>query len=213
MVTDCAWRITPKSEIILGKFDLDKGCLVEYPEVFKVNYDIKTWANYDLPVVGARLPWDKKDLVDLLCSDKRLLMAINYQSIGAILIYKDSITKWIKAKPFKNFPVVRLELNPLLLSPFRCIGIKNTKLLTLRTLQFQERLVTVRIGNHEYLYSNEGRIEVNIYLDNYDYIEGEPYRAAYGSKAFGYGKYEDRYFTFKVINNKLIKHKEVKRND
>lgn len=171
MVVDCVYRVAPDCSVIKGSFDLNTGRLVKYPDLY--NVDITSYfAYYELNYSEYTLA--SRVLYNVMCKYPKALLAINYNNIGAIVVFEDKYIMYLEAiKSVKE--VVDLQ-NKIVLPKARVIGIARSPILTFEVFQPLMYLAAVEIDDEEYILTEHGAKKLR---EPCDVVEGKPSGARY----------------------------------
>lgn len=206
-VTPCVYRVAPGSEILHGMFDVEKGTLVQYPEL----YLIRIGKVYNFNVTLDRSPKGvtRSELVSVMDKDEDLLLAIDFLGTGIIYVYSDHVTHSSNEDPSMVQRIYTFEKSPLRLKVVRKIGGKLTRLVLPDRCQKFTYIVTVLRDGREYVYTQDGSYPLDADVDEYvGELNNKAYQAAYSYGAFGYTIKDGNFHFLRLVNGKL-KREEV----
>lgn len=166
MIVDCLYRVAPKCAVVKGSFDLKEGRIIQQPSLYEVDiaayfpyYELNYKEYFMANVV----------LANVMCKYPTALLAVNYNNIGAIVVFEDKCMMHLAAI---NSPKEVIDLKERLKLPkARVIGIAKMPVLTLEVMQPLMYLAAVDIDGEEYIPTEKGPVKLRELCDN---VTGSP---------------------------------------
>lgn len=177
MKVDCVYRVAPMCGIMKGTFDTDTGRLVTYPDLFEVpvkdtyKYYPDNYTNCEaMPV---------RDLFNIMCRYMNALMAINYNNIGAIIVYPDKTQMYLKATDAPGvFTPLEYRANKY---ESRVIGVQRMPMVTPEVFQPLMYLASTYIKGRECIVTAKGIKQLH---ESCDEVAGSPSMERYADMCF-----------------------------
>lgn len=161
---DCVYRVAEKGEMIQGQFDVFKGIICNNEKLLQFDitkdyeYSIDNYSYY------SELPMAK--LYNVLCDNPKALAVINYNNIGAVVVFRDKHSLYMyKSRQFIKHTAFMEE-------PFNLktelIGIVRTPLKTYETLQPVFYLIVDKTDGTPIVHTSHGKKIVTFEYDKID---------------------------------------------
>lgn len=167
-VVDCVYRLDVKGELIPGKYDLEKDCIIG-TEAYSIAHDRAPAidelyeylpGNYD----GTYTTLDIIALYSALMRSKDALIAINYNNIGAILVSERAAIRFLS---YPDTYSMEHERHQPLFRPVTAIGTLKAPVYSLAAMQPIMNICVFTLDGKPYSATRYGMLEVDSELFQY----------------------------------------------
>lgn len=161
---DCVYRVSEHGEMIAGEFDIDEGVIVGEENL--MHLDVNKFYDYYVDSYRYYSNIPKSKLYALLSRNPSALAVINYNNIGAIVVFRDKHSLYVfKTKQFiKHTAFLHNQFD----IKTEVVGVVKTPLHTCETMQPLFYLVVDKSGDVPIVHTRFGKKRFNIECDVVD---------------------------------------------
>lgn len=158
---DCVYRVTECSEMLSGEFDVENGTIVGEESLLHI--DIEKFYDYYTDSYSYYKSIPQSKMYSLLAKYRDALAVINYNNIGAIVVFRDKHSLYIfKSKQFTRHTAFLHKQFDICAE---VVGIVKTPLCTYEVTQPMAYLVVDKSGDVPIVHTRFGKKKFSIECD------------------------------------------------